>query len=184
LVIQYWYGPRNYTYRSDVFISSLSYRNNAVITCRNARRHPTTLSSPYCDIIRPKIVIFGGGQGLVYYNSVYVLDTITRTWRAPTFPENDPHPTLRRAHTAVLYNSKIWYFGGGNGQEALNDIWTLTVNVPVDKMRWEEIKVKGRKPTARGYHTANLVGNVMVVMGGSDGKDCFSDVWCFNLGER
>ncbi|TFY62436.1 hypothetical protein EVJ58_g3864 [Rhodofomes roseus] len=39
----------------------------------------------------------------------------------------------------------------------------------------------GRRPLPRGYHTANLVGNVMVVVGGSDGRECFSDIWCLNL---
>lgn len=68
--------------------------------------------------------------------------------------------------------------------EALNDVWTLDVGGPVEKFRWEQLETRGRKPTPRGYHTANLVGNVMVVVGGSDGRECFSDIWCLNLGEE
>jgi hypothetical protein len=49
-------------------------------------------------------------------------------------------------------------------------------------MRWAELPTHGKKPTPRGYHTANLVGNIMVVIGGSDGKESFTDVWCLNLG--
>jgi hypothetical protein len=77
---------------------------------------------------------------------------------------------------------------------ALNDVWTLDVSSigngieregkerPKDfGMKWEEIETRSRKPSARGYHTANIVGHVMVVVGGSDGKECFSDVWCLNL---
>jgi hypothetical protein len=77
---------------------------------------------------------------------------------------------------------------------ALNDVWTLDVSSigngieregkerPKDfGMKWEEVETRGRKPSARGYHTANIVGHVMVVIGGSDGKECFSDVWCLNL---
>jgi Rab9 effector protein with kelch motifs len=141
------------------------------------RAHTATL-------VDRKIVVFGGGQGPVYYNTVYVLDTITRRWSNPQFPSDTPHPTTRRAHTAVLYNNKIWIFGGGNGMQALNDVWTLTVGVSTDKMRWEQVEIEGKKPTARGYHTANLVGNIMVVIGGSDGRECFSDIWCLNLGKR
>lgn len=118
----------------------------------------------------------------MYYNTVYVLDTITRRWSHVHFPQGEPHPKNRRAHTAVLYHNKIWVYGGGNGTHALDDLWTLTVNVPLDKMRWEKVEVSGRKPTNRGYHTANIVGNVMVVLGGSDGSECFSDIWCLNLG--
>lgn len=84
----------------------------------------------------------------------------------------------------MLYRNKIWVYGGGNGTHALDDLWTLTVNVPLDKMRWEKVEVSGRKPTNRGYHTANIVDNVMVVLGGSDGSECFSDIWCLNLGQR
>lgn len=146
--------------------------------------------------------MFGGGEGPVYYNDIYVLDTMTRSWSRPTFPEppspssssstgqgsstpSPPHlPPPRRAHTAVLYKGKIWVFGGGNGTQALNDLWTLDVgnSAAIEKMRWELVATKGRKPVPRGYHTANLVGNVMVVMGGSDGRECFSDIWCLNLG--
>ena len=72
------------------------------------RAHTATLTDR-------RIVVFGGGEGPVYYNDVYVLDTVTRRWSRPVFPEDAPVPPPRRAHTAVLYQSKIWVFGGGNG---------------------------------------------------------------------
>lgn len=64
---------------------------------------------------------------------------------------------------------------------ALNDVWALDVS-NWSKLKWEKIETVGARPTPRGYHTANLIGNIMVVVGGSDGKDCFSDIWCLNLG--
>ncbi|KAG8215216.1 hypothetical protein J3R82DRAFT_8759 [Butyriboletus roseoflavus] len=169
--------------------------------------HPETLGDipPPCrahtaTLVDRKIVIFGGGQGPVYYDSTFILDTTTRRWFAPTFPaqsqpppedpEVDPlHPAPRRAHTAVLYNGKIYIFGGGNGLTALNDLWTLDVShldtslrgISNGTLKWTLIKTEGKVPSPRGYHTANLVGNVMVIVGGSDGQECFSDVWCLNL---
>jgi len=65
--------------------------------------------------------------------------------------------------------------------QALNDVWTLDVGSGIDRMRWEKVETRGRKPSERGYHTANLVGNVMVVIGGSDGRECYSDIWCLTL---
>jgi hypothetical protein len=50
-------------------------------------------------------------------------------------------------------------------------------------MKWELIETKGvKKPGPRGYHTANLVGSIMVVIGGSDGKDSFDELWTLDLG--
>ncbi|KAF8183747.1 hypothetical protein K438DRAFT_1599345 [Mycena galopus ATCC 62051] len=136
-----------------------------------SRAHTATL-------VDRKIVVYGGGQGSTYYDSIYVLDTVTRRWSRPTVA--GPKPPPRRAHTGVLYHGKIYMFGGGNGMTALNDVWTLDVT-NIAKMRWEELQTTGRKPSHRGYHTANLIGNVMIVVGGSDGKDCFNDIWCLNL---
>ncbi|KIM65531.1 hypothetical protein SCLCIDRAFT_1212266 [Scleroderma citrinum Foug A] len=167
------------------------------------RAHTATL-------VDRKIVVFGGGEGPVYYDTTYILDTTTRRWYAPAFPAQsqpqknaskqqssnpppapDPvHPAPRRAHTAVLYMGKIYIFGGGNGLTALNDLWVLDVSRLDTSMRsgssgsglkWSLIETSGDPPAPRGYHTANLIGNVMVIVGGSDGKECFSDVWCLNL---
>ncbi|OBZ74514.1 Dynein alpha chain, flagellar outer arm [Grifola frondosa] len=148
--------------------------------------HPEMLGDipPPCrahtaTLVDRRIVVFGGGETSVYYNDTYVLDTVMRRWVRPVFADEPPP---RRAHTAVLYRNKIWIFGGGNGLEALNDVWTLEVGGPIERMRWEHVETRGKKPTPRGYHTANLIGNVMVVVGGSDGRECFSDIWCLNLG--
>lgn len=37
------------------------------------------------------------------------------------------------------------------------------------------------KPKARGYHTANIVGSKLIIFGGSDGGECFRDVWVFDI---
>jgi hypothetical protein len=139
------------------------------------RAHTATL-------VDRKIIVFGGGQGPIYYDKTYILDTITRRWKLLKIEGIVPAP--RRAHTAVLFRNKIWIFGGGNGMQALNDVWTLDVGNGIDRMRWEKVETRGRKPAERGYHTANLVGSVMVIIGGSDGRECFSDIWCLNLGEH
>lgn len=138
------------------------------------RAHTATL-------VDRRIFFFGGGEGPSYYNTLYMLDTQTRRWTHIQPPE--PLPAPRRAHTAVLYRGKLWIFGGGNGVKALNDVWCLDTTVSPEKMKWEgPLKTHGPRPGPRGYHTANLVGNIMIVIGGSDGRDCFSDIWVLNLG--
>jgi len=193
------------------------------------RAHTATL-------VDRKIFVFGGGQGNMYYNSLYILDTVSRRWTQVPFAnanavasststttsghshtlsagasstEDDassdlaslslspapstPSPALpsfteelvprpRRAHTTVLYKNRLVVFGGGNGATALNDVWVLeVVGVPPERMRWQKQRTTGSKPSPRGYHTANLVGNIMIVVGGSDGRQTFSDIYCLNL---
>jgi hypothetical protein len=148
--------------------------------------HPLPSRAHSATLIDRKIVVIGGGLGVAYYSTVHIFDTTTRRWHLPNIaPSPDPAP--RRAHSAVFYKSKIWVFGGGNGLTALNDLWTLDITHGMGTnsarpMRWEEMQTTGPKPNSRGYHTANLIGNVMVVIGGSDSKECFTDVWCLNLG--
>ena len=139
------------------------------------RAHSATL-------VGRKIVIIGGGEGSSYYNSVHVFDIPMRRWSRPTFTSTELPPP-RRAHSTVLYQNRIWVFGGGNGLQPLNDVWTLDISNSLDRMTWEQVTISTReRPSPRGYHTANLVQNMMIVVGGSDGRECFQDMWCLNLG--
>ncbi|KAK2460366.1 hypothetical protein APHAL10511_007531 [Amanita phalloides] len=159
--------------------------------------HPGTQGDPpppcrahTCTLFDRKMFIIGGGLGPTYYDFIYVLDTTTRFWHRPTVAKesNVPHPASRRAHTAVLHHGVIWVFGGGNGMQALNDLWTLDVSAylgyngkDAKPVYWQKVETKGEPPAPRGYHTANLIGNFMIVTGGSDGFNYFTDLWLLNL---
>ncbi|KAJ1302192.1 hypothetical protein OPQ81_001018 [Rhizoctonia solani] len=139
-----------------------------------SRAHTTTV------VQNRYIFVVGGGQDFVYYDTVHIFDTLTHKWMKPDI--QGEKPMARRAHTACLYNGRLFIFGGGNGSVALNDVWAMDVTVPFDKLRWEQIRPReGPLPPPRGYHTCNLVGNVMVIVGGSDGRDCYEDIWVMDL---
>lgn len=147
---------------------------------------PVPLRAMTCTAVGKKLVIFGGGDGPAYYNDVYVLDTVNFRWSKPRIL-GDKAPSRRRAHTACLYKNGIYVFGGGDGVRALNDIWRLDVS-DINKMSWKLIsdpsggsRDTGPVPKARGYHTANMVGNKLIIYGGSDGGECFNDVWVYNV---
>lgn len=261
---------------------------------------PPHIRAHTATAVDKRIFVFGGGADAKYYNDTWVFDTIRRHWTrvgytsVPSARKSEgarsifsdsfllsltvllQDPTLpipRRAHTTWYYRSKLWLFGGGNGAEALNDLWVLDVDVPYDKMRWVRVPVEdpnflgglggvvngageeakrdkkaktrrkrsgtvtgakdtGREPgdggevdededefgsssgssehppsqqaqrrpcsqqesnsnaatpakrpipSPRGYHTATLVGDCVVVIGGSDGKKYFEDIWVLNL---
>jgi N-acetylneuraminic acid mutarotase len=152
---------------------------------------PVPLRAMTCTAVGKKLVVFGGGDGPAYYNDVYVLDTVNFRWSKPRIM-GDRVPSKRRAHTACLYKSGIYVFGGGDGVRALNDIWRLDVS-DMSKMSWKLVSgpssedgrspVTGKdlRPKARGYHTANMVGSKLIIYGGSDGGECFSDVWVYDV---
>ncbi|KAG7293165.1 hypothetical protein NEMBOFW57_003211 [Staphylotrichum longicolle] len=152
---------------------------------------PVPLRAMTCTAVGKKLVVFGGGDGPAYYNDVYVLDTVNLRWSKPRIL-GDKVPSKRRAHTACLYKNGIYVFGGGDGVRALNDIWRLDVS-DMTKMSWKLISApssgdgrspvtgKDIRPKARGYHTANMVGSKLIIYGGSDGGECFNDVWVYDV---
>ncbi|KAI9803989.1 MAG: hypothetical protein M1833_000270 [Piccolia ochrophora] len=144
---------------------------------------PPALRAMTATAVGKKIVFFGGGDGPNYYNDVYVLDTLNCRFTKPTI--SGTAPSRRRAHTACLYKAGIYVFGGGDGVKALNDVWRLDVSeLANSKVSWRLVSAPSKsaaRPTARGYHTANMVGSKLIIFGGSDGLECFRDVWVFDV---
>ncbi|CRK33984.1 hypothetical protein BN1708_006239, partial [Verticillium longisporum] len=149
---------------------------------------PVPLRAMTATAVGKKLIVFGGGDGPAYYNDVYVLDTTTFRWSRPRIL-GDSVPSKRRAHTACLYKNGLYIFGGGDGVRALNDIWRLDVS-DVNKMSWRLVSSPDKdkpasapppRPKARGYHTANMVGSKLIIYGGSDGGECFNDVWVYDV---
>lgn len=140
------------------------------------RAHSTTL-------VGEQLYIFGGGDGPTYSNEVWVFDTVTHRFSRPNIiTPRSQLPPPRRAHTTLLYRHFLVVFGGGNGQAALNDVWALDVSDP-NRLTWHEWRARGDLPQKKGYHTANLIGDKMIIFGGSDGHASFADVHVLDLSE-
>ena len=84
-----------------------------------------------------------------------------------------PHP--RTAHfTAYSDELRTIFVGYGkrkNGQ-LLNDVWAFDV----DDMKWTKLKLKGDKIQPRCGAVATMMGNYIVVFGGTDGNICFAQL--------
>lgn len=172
-----------------------------------------------------QIILFGGGDGANYYNHLYLLDTSAFLFARPLllcsslrvarfrwtrFNPRGVLPPPRRAHTCVMWDKRIFVFGGGTGAQALGDLWSLDVTEHPDNWEWvclrtnpEPLRVASKAkteddvykrarvhdhggvgPSPRGYHTAAAVHSKMVVVGGSNGSQCYNDVWIFDLGAK
>ncbi|KAF6837758.1 Host cell factor 1 [Colletotrichum plurivorum] len=168
-----------YVFDADAFYWSVPHVTGEI---------PVPLRAMTCTAVGKKLVIFGGGDGPAYYNDIYVLDTTNFRWHRPKII-GDRVPSKRRAHTACLYKNGIYIFGGGDGVRALNDVWRLDVS-DMNKMSWKLVSsperapppgVRETRPKPRGYHTANMVGSKLIIFGGSDGGECFNDVWVYDV---
>ncbi|KTW30960.1 uncharacterized protein T551_01512 [Pneumocystis jirovecii RU7] len=124
------------------------------------------------------IVIFGGNDEKTYYNTVHVFDVTRYYWYTPITSTVKPIP--RKGHTACFYNSSIYYFGGETDTKALNDLWKLDCS-DLDFPIWSEVETTGHKPSPRAYHSANIIGSNMVIIGGSNNIDVFGDIFILNI---
>ncbi|KND04386.1 uncharacterized protein SPPG_00117 [Spizellomyces punctatus DAOM BR117] len=157
-----------------------------------------------CVIADRYIVYFGGGDGPVYYDGVYVLDTVEMAWHTPRV--SGVAPSARRAHTMWVWEGDVYVYAGGDGVRALNDVFVLRMGKSGfgDSKRgdprglndagpdarhgetledslvveWQVVETRGPVPSHRGYHTSTRIGHTphVLVYGGSDGHECFSDV--------
>ncbi|KAJ2453540.1 hypothetical protein EV183_002179 [Coemansia sp. RSA 2336] len=126
-----------------------------------------------------RLFVFGGGDGTQYFSDLYILNVRSCVWTRAKVSGKTPSP--RRTHTCFHYGGYVYLFGGGDGHRALNDLWRVRADSSDDTYEWEEVETVGGRPFPRGYHTSTLVGNQVVVFGGSDGQECFGDTSLLNL---
>lgn len=157
-------GP---TYYNDVYIfdTTTNRYTKPLIT----GEQPSKRRAHTACFYKNGIYIFGGGDGERALDDVWKLDVSDfgkLSWRCICPPSSGSGSAAARtpanASTTSL-SAKI----RKNGPTASP---SLDVSPPPQQ-----------RPTARGYHTANMVGAKLIVYGGSDGQECFRDVWVFDV---
>jgi N-acetylneuraminic acid mutarotase len=105
-------------------------------------------------------VMGGFGNGLkndVWYSSD------GETWTQAT---SSASWSVRKGHTSVVYNNKIWVIGGLDG----NDVWYSS-----DGISWTQA-TSSASWSSLSYHTSVVYDNKMCVIGGLDGSNLKNDV--------
>ena len=172
-------------YRNDVWAVSLP--GNPVWsapTPAGTPPSPRNGHSAIYDAAHDRMVVFGGYDGVSYFNDVRVLAFAgSPTWSLLA-PSGSP-PSTRAYHTAIYdpVRIRVVAIGGYNSSSGLdNDVWALTLGA---SPAWGELAaaVTVNPPSARAYHTAiyDPVRDRMVVFGGSDGTSLRNDVWVLSL---
>ena len=91
---------------------------------------------------------------------------------------NGTRPSPRTNHTIISYNDQMYLFGGTNGTQWFNDVWTYDSKTN----SWAELGCIGYIPAPREGHSAALVNDVMYIFGGrtEEGND-LGDLAAFRI---
>ncbi|KAL7334693.1 hypothetical protein PS15p_200283 [Mucor circinelloides] len=125
------------------------------------------------NLVKDKLVVFGGSDGHDCFEDVHVLDLVKKRWSQIDLDRKIP----RLAHTSTQVGSYVFVIGGHDGRRYSQEV--LLFNLVT--MSWEARKVYGVAPNPRGYHTTVLYDSRLYVLGGYDGKNVFDDVHMLEL---
>ncbi|KAL8924824.1 MAG: hypothetical protein Q9172_002488 [Xanthocarpia lactea] len=154
---------------------------------RPAGRYGHTL-----NILGSRIYVFGGQVEGYFFNDLVAFDlnalqNANTRWEmlipnsADGGPPEGQVPPARTNHTIVSWNDKLYLFGGTNGTQWFNDVWSYDPR----QVAWTQLDCIGYIPAPREGHSAALVNDVMYIFGGrtEDGTD-LGDLAAFKITSR
>lgn len=132
------------------------------------------------DGSKATMVTFGGFVDSGRENDLWQYVFETDTW-AKLDPITKEMPCKRSGHSAVVYNDKMYIFGGVDDEiNRLNDLWEFDLK----KKTWLELKVDN-PPAPRNSHSANLFHNYMIIFGGMhDLTKELNDLYAFDFNSQ
>ncbi|GAB7359589.1 hypothetical protein MBLNU230_g6774t1 [Neophaeotheca triangularis] len=144
------------------------------------------------NILGSKLYIFGGQVEGYFFNDLVAFDlnalqASSNRWEIliqNTIDGGPPHgqiPPARTNHSMVAWGDKLYLFGGTDGVNWFNDVWSYSPQTN----SWTMLECIGYIPSAREGHAAALVGDVMYIFGGrtEEGTD-LGDLAAFRISSR
>ncbi|KAE8146323.1 hypothetical protein BDV25DRAFT_162693, partial [Aspergillus avenaceus] len=144
------------------------------------------------NILGSKLYVFGGQVEGFFFNDLAAFDlnqlqNPTNKWEflIRNSHEGGPPPgqipPARTNHSIVSFNDRLYLFGGTNGLQWFNDVWSYDPRTN----QWTQLDCVGFIPTPREGHAAALVNDVMYVFGGrtDEGID-LGDLAAFRISTR
>ncbi len=131
------------------------------------------------DLMRDRMVVFGGNEGTVMSDTLHALDLGTLTWSRLTPKLQAPTPRQAAGMAYQAGRDRIVLFGGQDASGILSDVWLFSFA----DSGWSKLNPSGLYPTPR-YDVAaafDSVSNALLVFGGSDNGQSYNDVFSLSL---
>ncbi|KAH0607400.1 uncharacterized protein H6S33_002434 [Morchella sextelata] len=108
-----------------------------------------------------KLYLFGGTNGLVWFNDVWSYDPQTNQWTQLDCIGYIPSP--REGHAASLVGDVMYIFGGRTSEgDDLGDLAAFRIS----SRRWYTFQNMGPSPSRRSGHSMTTCGQKIIVLGG------------------
>lgn len=98
------------------------------------------------------LYVFGGYDGQRRFNDVYSFEIANSTWKKVEV-DYEQAPEGRFGHSAAENKDRMIVFGGWNGHETLNEVWSYSIYLA----RWSLIVTSGYI-SPRYRHSATIFG--------------------------
>eukprot|EP01124_Arcella_intermedia_P003169 TRINITY_DN11730_c0_g1_i1.p1 TRINITY_DN11730_c0_g1~~TRINITY_DN11730_c0_g1_i1.p1 ORF type:complete len:349 (-),score=66.84 TRINITY_DN11730_c0_g1_i1:5-1051(-) len=116
-----------------------------------------------------KIWVFGGTGGDHIFNELLAFDLKNNTWQL-LHPANTALIRGRHGHSASLAtlkdSTKMVIFGGGLWEDNRRVYLKEVLLYDFKENSWEVLECAGSVPLGRSFHSANVLGDMLVIFGG------------------
>lgn len=148
---------------------------------------PTPRAAHGMCAVDTNIYIFGGRDIEDRQNDLHCYNTVSRKWDTDLSPKGAP-PAPRSFHTLTAVGSRLVVMGGrGRSNEHFADVHIFDT----ETKQWLQPQLKDTAMSARGQHIAELIGQHLVVFGGTGQfsaetmqcQDFYTDTFIINAEE-